>query len=78
MNTPHSKYEHVFAIVRYEEFVVDTLIEDKISVVKVLRNAAAADAEVERLKSLVTSGRLTYFSRITRIYPVETTESLPM
>lgn len=70
-NRPHSKYLHVYAIVRVDDHEdVDTSIADRISVTKVLFSEEEANAEAKRLNGLrrhVETGT-TYFVRQTRLH----------
>jgi len=71
-----SRSEHVYAIVRIDEFLGnDTPIEHRITVKKVMRDADKAAREVERLNRLQKDKGVQYFSQTTRI---ERTDQVPL
>jgi hypothetical protein len=49
---PHSKYPHVYPIVRIDTPIDQSNAKDRITVVKVLTSQAAAEAEVSRLNEI--------------------------
>lgn len=62
------KHDHVFAIIRIDDFHDDgTPIEERIAVTKVLWDAEDANREVERLNELNRDKRSRYFLQITRL-----------
>ncbi|MGH8991091.1 MAG: hypothetical protein ACRDZ7_06135 [Acidimicrobiia bacterium] len=69
--TEHSKYQHVFAIVRVDQFTLDVDVEQGITVTKVVTSVEEAAAEVERLNALreKAGGRSRYFWQVTRLVP---------
>ena len=58
---PHSKYPHVYPIVRINTPVDESHPTNTITVVKVLTSQAAADAEVSRLNQVNAGKRCMYF-----------------
>jgi hypothetical protein len=54
---PHSKYLHVYAIVRFDENIQ---LEDCATVVKVLPSRDQAEQEAERLRDVNKGKRCTY------------------
>ena len=75
-NAPNLKAEHVFAVVRFDRPVDETLDsivacpDNYITVKELLPTQEEADREVERLSAL-RAGKddCVYFSTITRFYP---------
>jgi len=68
----HSRYRHVFAIVRVDEFTREDMeIDQKIRVTKVVASEEEAIAEVERLNALQEKGEggSRYFWQMTRLVP---------
>jgi len=65
MDKPHSHYEHVFAVVRFDDYLSG--IEDAITITKVLRKKEDARREAERLNRLNASKGSRYFWKLTRI-----------
>ncbi len=66
--TPHSKYRHVYAIVRVDQYdTLEVLLEERISVTKVLWSEQAAVLEVERLNNLNAGKKCRYFWLLTRL-----------
>ncbi len=62
------KYTHVFAIVRYDtSYDIDTPMEKKITVDKVVRTKEEAEAEIDMLNIIDTNGRYKYFYTLTRL-----------
>jgi hypothetical protein len=69
------RVEHVYAIVRVDEFLgSDIPIERRITVKKVMRDADEAEREVERLNRLQRDAGVRYFAQITRL---EQTDQAP-
>jgi hypothetical protein len=68
-NKPHSKYEHVFAVVRIDEDLAQGGSDNANYITKVLRNQEDAEREVERLNHLNQSKGFRYFWQLTRIEP---------
>lgn len=72
---PHKKYEHLFAIVRYDS-AADPLcpIDFRVTVKKIVADATYAASEVKRLNELNQDKGSYYFYQITRFedVPVET------
>ena len=67
VDRPHSKFKHVYAVVRIDTPVSTTDPENSFAVVKVLSSKTDADAEVNRLNSVNATKRCLYVSRITRM-----------
>lgn len=70
VNASHSKYPHVFAVIRVDEFASpDVDIEQRVTVTKVVGSVEEAAAEVDRLNALreKAGGRSKYFWQITRL-----------
>ena len=59
--------EHVYAIIRYDEFLSDFDIESKITVKKVVRNIERAKSEVDRLNKVNAARKCRYFWQLTRL-----------
>jgi len=64
---PHSKYQHVYPIVRIDTPLQQSAPEDKITVVKVLTSQGAAEAEVSRLNQINVEKSCTYFYCTSRL-----------
>ena len=64
VDKPHSKYPHVYAIVRFD-FYVSTL-EDSATVVKVLPSQTMAEQEVARLREVNEAKPCIYTVQLTR------------
>jgi hypothetical protein len=58
---PHSKYPHVYPIVRIDTPIDQTDPRQKIAVVKVLISQSDAEAEVSRLSQVNAGKRCLYF-----------------
>ena len=69
---PHSKYPHVYPIVRIDTPVDLSHPTNSITVVKVLTSQVAADAEVSRLNQVNAGKRSMYFWCTSRL--IEQTE----
>ena len=66
--TPHSKFRHVYAIVRIDESAEpDVPLEEKINITKVPWTEQDADLEVERLTHLNASRGCRYVWLLTRL-----------
>lgn len=69
-NAAHSKYPHVFAVVRVDEFASPGVdIEGRVTVTKVVDSVEKAAAEVDRLNALreKAAGGSRYFWQMTRL-----------
>ena len=68
---PNNRYEHVWVIVRFDEFHgTDAPLEDRVNVMKVLLDPEGAAAEVERLNPMRTQGDpVRYVARAARLVP---------
>jgi galactose-1-phosphate uridylyltransferase len=64
MNKPHSKYLHVYAIVRFDSYVSD--MEDAATVVKVFASKVEAEKVAIRLREVNKEKRCIYTVQITR------------
>lgn len=60
-DSPHSKYRHVYPIVRFDTPLDHTDAEHKITVVKVLTSQEGAEAEVSRLNHINADKSCRYF-----------------
>jgi len=66
-DSPHSKYPHVYPIVRLDTPLNPNDPESKIMVVKVLTSQLAVEAEVSRLKQINTDKSCKYFYCTSRL-----------
>jgi hypothetical protein len=76
---PNSKFDHVYAIVRVDEYpglVVPT--EETVSVIKVLWEAEAAKREVGRLNAQRRTEGSHYFLQVTRLERKEQLVTVPV
>ena len=68
---PSKRYQHIYAIVRYEaDADPDVPIEFRITVKKVVVDPRHADAEVRQLNDLNRDKNSYYFSQVTRLEDV--------
>lgn len=67
--SPHSKLEHVFAIVRVETAGPYSW-ENRVYVTKIVRDENTAKREVERLNKLKSRTGSLYFWQVTRMEPL--------
>jgi hypothetical protein len=67
--TPHSKYLHAYAIVRFDFPVNQDDPENSVMVVKVLLSEDLAEQETSRLNKLNAAKRCRYELKITRLIP---------
>jgi hypothetical protein len=65
MNTPHSKYRHVFAIIRWDPDMA--AVEHQVTVTKIVQTEQIAEAEVQRLNALNSAKGCRYFAQLTRL-----------
>lgn len=68
--TGHSKHQHVYAIVRVDEFAgLDVDLEERVTVTKVVASMNEATTEVARLNALraKAEGGSRYFWQVTRL-----------
>jgi len=65
--TPHSKYPHVYPIVRVETPIDQSDPTQKITVVKVLTSQSDAEAEVSRLSQVNADKSCLYFYCTSRL-----------
>lgn len=72
MDKPHSKYAHVYAIVRVDNSDPITSPEDVVTVQKVVWDKSTAENEVERLNRLNAGKGCVYFYQVTRLDKVPT------
>jgi hypothetical protein len=63
----HSKYAHVFAIVRFDLPITDSNLEQRTSVVKVLPTQTSAESEALRLNELNDAEGCKYVVYLTRL-----------
>ena len=66
-DTPHSKYQHVYPIVRIDTPIDQTDPTSRITVVKVLTSQVAAEAEVSRLNQVNAEKSCIYFCCTSRL-----------
>jgi len=72
-DTPHSKHEHLFVVLRIDDFESAGLAEDNLSAVSVFRTRHDAEREAERLGALRPGSRSRYVVLTSRLK--ESTES---
>lgn len=72
---PHSKYAHVYAIVRFDLFAGLSKLEDCVTVVKVLASQDLAEQEAARLREANKGKNCTYVVQITRFVPTPLTST---
>lgn len=69
MTTPHSRFEHVFALVRFDDFGDIEVSEDqRVTITKVFFDESAARREADRLNSAAPSSAR-YVVQLTRLVP---------
>jgi hypothetical protein len=66
-DTPHSKYPHVYPIVRIDTPIDQTDPAKKVTVVKVLTSQSEAEAEVSRLSQVNADKSCLYFYCTSRL-----------
>lgn len=66
---PHSKFQHVYAVVRFDFPVDQDRPENSVMVVKVFRSEDAADQEMFRLNKLNAAKGSRYEVRTSRLVP---------
>jgi len=66
---PHSKFRHVYAILRIDLPVSHESPENSISVVKVFYSKMTADQEVDRLNKVNSEKGCRYVLQVTRLIP---------
>jgi hypothetical protein len=66
-DTPHSKYPHVYPIVRIDTPIDQTDPTQRITVVKVLTSQSGAEAEVSRLSQVNADKSCLYFYCASRL-----------
>lgn len=70
---PERNRQHVYAIIRIDDFLgPDIALDRKVTVKKVVRNEAEATAEVERLNGLQREPGVFYFHQLTRLEEEQT------
>ena len=67
--TPHSKFRHMYAVVRIDLPVNADNPENSIAVVKIFSSKLAADREVARLNKLNSGKECRYVLNVTRLVP---------
>lgn len=67
INQPHSKYRHVYAVVRIDVPIYEAQPESSFSVVKVFSSEEGAEKETARLNKINADKGCKYFTFITRI-----------
>ncbi len=63
----HSKYPHVYAIVRFDSYIGGSSLENCATVVKVFLSRDAAEEEAERLILVNKGKQCTYIVQATRL-----------
>jgi hypothetical protein len=66
MDKAHSKYPHVYAIVRFDSFVDPSNLEHIATVVKVLASRVLAEKEASRLREVNKEKQCIYTVQTTR------------
>jgi hypothetical protein len=66
-NRPHSRFEHVFAVVRIEGDLVKNGGENAVYVTRIFRRQEDAEQEVARLNELNQHKGCRYFWQLTRL-----------
>jgi hypothetical protein len=66
-DSPHSKYPHVYPIVRIDLPLDQTNPTNRVTVVKVLTSQVAAEAEVSRLSQINSGKSCMYFYSTSRL-----------
>jgi hypothetical protein len=64
---PHSKYAHVYAIIRIDLPIGDAAPENRIAVVKVMKAKTPAEQEVSRLNEINAAKACRYYLQTTRL-----------
>ena len=66
---PHSKFRHLYAVVRVDIPFSHEHPEDSISVVKVFHSEASAEREMDRLNKVNSQKGCRYLVKVTRLVP---------
>ena len=66
---PHSKFQHVYAVLRIDLPVSCDAPENSVSVVKVLSSKMPAEQEVDRLNKVNSEKHCRYVLQVTRLVP---------
>jgi len=69
MDKPHSKFQHVYAIVRFDPPFDEEEPSNNVYVVKVFSSRDDAKRDVERLNEINAAKRCTYHLYTTRFVP---------
>jgi hypothetical protein len=69
VDAPHSKFQHAYAIVRFDLPVSQECPENSVIVVKVLLSKDVAEQEVSRLNELNAAKQCRYDLQTTRLIP---------
>ena len=64
---PNEKFDHVFAIVRVDQYSIPTPHSDAIVITKILWSQEDAEKEVARLNKLKSGKNSEYFWQVTRL-----------
>ena len=73
---PNPRYDHVFAIVRFDSDAAEAVrIDARITIKKIVWDAEQADSEVRRLNKLNAGKGCHYFSQVTRLERTSMTAS---
>jgi hypothetical protein len=75
---PNNLYEHVYAIIRIDDFLgEDVPIDHKITIKKIVHSAEIAKAEVTRLNELQGRDGVRYFFQVSRLEKSESATPRP-
>jgi len=69
INKPHSRFKHVYAVVRIDLPPDESTPENSVTVIKVFSSETAAKREVSRLNKLNQEKGCKYVMNITRMVP---------
>ena len=69
MDASHSRYSHVFAIVRFDLPINAENVLDVVSVIKVFHEKEAAEAEARRLRMINDQSKCIYQVQTPRLIP---------
>lgn len=72
---PHARYEHLYVVLRVDDFSSADLVEERVAAVSAHLSIAGAQAEAERLNVLAADKRCHYAVLTTRLKDDWTTEA---
>lgn len=67
INKPHSRFEHVYVVLRIDQTSVEGPVEDCIAAVSVFRDQAKANAEIDRLNDVAHVKSARYIAIVSRL-----------